>query len=519
MAAQITNTSRKKTAMSPLSLEGQSLGKYRILEPLGRGGMAQVYKAYHPQLDRFVAVKILRSDLVEEQEFLARFRREARAVAALRHPNIVQIYDFDVQNDLYYMVMELLEGNTLKAYLNSLRVHEEKLPLGETVRIFNDVLTGLAFAHGEGIIHRDLKPANIMLTKRGQAVLTDFGIAQILGGTQYTVAGALMGTLSYMAPEQGLDGHSDARSDIYSLGIAFYEALTGTVPFDADTPLAILMKHINDPLPLPRKADLTIPESFERVALRALAKRPDDRFQSANEMAGQLLAAAKDTGIAIPETINLPQMTNEHSIDKTGRVAVFSGPARQQIPDAGFASGDTNVTFEKKTHTGLTKITDQVKTIFTPPTKYAEVSPSHVTAATLYSVGAILFVNMALIWLGGIFGGKVWAHAWSLEIVAVGILLSALLAALANPWLLIPAGIVMGNGLLFSFFTLTGWWSLWTVLWPLEPLLVGISIVAPFWLIPQEHRGNWLARRIGIVLIGAAVIVFLYSVLFGIALP
>ena len=208
MVAIAATNSRKKAEMAPLSLEGQTLGKYRILEPLGRGGMAQVFKAYHPQLDRYVAVKILRSDLVEEEEFLARFRREARAVAALRHPNIVQIFDFDVQNDLYYMVMELLEGDTLKAYLNSLRVRGERLPLGETVRIFNDVLAGLAYAHGEGIVHRDLKPANIMLTRRGQAVLTDFGIAQIVGGTQYTISGALMGTLSYMAPEQGLDGHS-----------------------------------------------------------------------------------------------------------------------------------------------------------------------------------------------------------------------------------------------------------------------------------------------------------------------
>ena len=519
MAALITNTSRKKTAMAPLSLEGQSLGKYRILEPLGRGGMAQVYKAYHPQLDRYVAVKILRSDLVEEQEFLARFRREARAVAALRHPNVVQIYDFDVQNDFYYMVMELLEGDTLKAYLNSLRIRNEKLPLGETVRIFTDVLAGLAYAHGEGIIHRDLKPANIMLTKRGQAVLTDFGIAQIVGGTQYTVSGALMGTLSYMAPEQGLNGHSDARSDIYSLGIAFYEALTGTVPFDADTPLAILMKHINDPLPLPRKTDPTIPESFERVALTALAKRPEDRFQSANEMAERLVAAARETGLEIPETIHVPQAVSNPASPQTGAVAIFSGPARQQIQDAGFASGDTNVTFEKKSHTGLTYITDQVKTIFTPPDKYGELHPKHVTAATLYSVGAIVFVNMVLIWLGGIFGGKVWSHAWPLEIIAAGILLSALMAALANPWLLVPAGILMGNGLLFSFFTLTGWWGLWTVLWPLEPLLVGLSIVAPFWLMRQGNRGFWLARRVGIAMIFAAVIIFLYSVLFGIVLP
>ena len=325
--------------MAPLSLEGQSLGKYRILEPLGRGGMAQVFKAYHPGLDRYVAVKILRSDLVEEEEFLARFRREARAVAALRHPNIVQIFDFDVHNDLYYMVMELLEGDTLKAYLNSLRVQGERLPLGETVRIFNDVLAGLAYAHCEGIIHRDLKPANILLTKRGQAVLTDFGIAQIVGGTEYTMSGALMGTLSYMAPEQGLEGHTDVRSDIYSLGIAYYEALTGTVPFDADTPLAILMKHINDPLPLPRRLDPSIPESFERVALKALAKRPDDRFQSADEMAATLSAAAKEVGLEVPEAVHVPAMVSNPAAPHTGPVAVFSGPAREQITDAGFASG------------------------------------------------------------------------------------------------------------------------------------------------------------------------------------
>jgi serine/threonine protein kinase len=519
MAAIITNTSRNKTEMAPLSLEGQSLGKYRILEPLGRGGMAQVYKAYHPQLDRYVAVKILRSDLVEEEEFLARFRREARAVAALRHPNIVQIFDFDVQNDLYYMVMELLEGDTLKAYLNALRVRADKLPLGEMVRIFTDVLSGLAYAHGEGIIHRDLKPANIMLTRLGQAVLTDFGIAQIVGGTHYTVSGALMGTLSYMAPEQGLNGHSDARSDIYSLGIAYYEALTGTVPFDADTPLAILMKHVNDPLPLPRKTDPTIPESFERVALTALAKRPEDRFKSANEMSERLLAAAKETGIDVPETINLPKLISGRSADKTGPVAVFSGPARQRIPDAGFASGDTAITTGSKNIAGLPRITESVKILFTPPARYGDVPPKHVTAAALYSVGAIIFVNMVLIWLGGIFGVKVWGHAWPLEIIAAGILLSALMAALANPWLLVPAGILMGNGLLFSFFTLTGWWSLWTILWPLEPLLVGVSIVAPFWMVRQGRRGAWLARRIGIALVGLAVVIFFFSVLFGIVLP
>jgi serine/threonine-protein kinase len=204
--------------MIPTSLKGQTLGKYRVLEPLGRGGMARVYRAYHPQLDRYVAIKVLRSDLVDDEEFLARFRREAQAVAALRHPNIVQVYDFDVEDGVSYMVMELLEGDTLKARLNDYRVRDEGMPWGDSVRITLDVLDGLAYANSEGMTHRDIKPANILLTRRGQAVITDFGIAQIVGATQHTAAGALMGTLNYIAPEQGLEGQSDARSDIYSLG-------------------------------------------------------------------------------------------------------------------------------------------------------------------------------------------------------------------------------------------------------------------------------------------------------------
>ena len=274
--------------MSPSSLEGTNLGKFRILEALGRGGMAQVYRAYHPQLDRYVAVKVLRSDLVEQDEFLARFRREAHAVSGLRHANIVQVFDFDVQDDLYYMVMELLEGDTLRARLNDYRVRGQRMPLPEVARILKDVLAGLAYAHSEGIIHRDIKPANIMLTRKGQAVLTDFGIAQIVGSTQYTVSGALMGTLNYMAPEQGFKGQCDHRSDIYSLGIVLYEMLTGYTPFDADTPLAILMKHLNDPLPLPSQVDPGIPAELETIVLRALAKEPDDRFQSADEMSAAL---------------------------------------------------------------------------------------------------------------------------------------------------------------------------------------------------------------------------------------
>jgi serine/threonine protein kinase len=331
--------------MAPL--EGQMLGKYRVLEPLGRGGMARVYRAYHPQLDRYVAIKVLRSDLVEDAEFLSRFRREARAVATLRHANVVQVFDADVEGETYYIVLELLEGDTLKTRLNDYRVRGERMPLGEIVRVMLDVLDGLAYAHGEGMVHRDLKPANILLTKRGEAVITDFGIAQIVGSTQHTASGALMGTLNYMAPEQGLEGQSDVRSDIYSLGIMLYEMLTQQVPFDADTPLAVLMKHLHDPLPLPRQIEPDIPEPFERIVLKALSKRPVDRYDSAEEMAQALWAAAEETEIEVPQRISLP-LSFTTSEAPSESVAVFSGTARERITDAKFAADDTDTSISRR---------------------------------------------------------------------------------------------------------------------------------------------------------------------------
>jgi serine/threonine protein kinase len=229
------SSSQEKKQMAR-SLEGQMLGKYQILEPLGRGGMARVYRAYHAKLDRYAAIKVLRSDLVEDEEFLARFRQEAKAVAALRHPNIVQVYDFDVEEDFYYIVLELLEGDSLKVRLSDYAARDERMPWGEMVRILLDSLDGLAYAHNEGMIHRDLKPANILLSRRGQAVLADFGIAQIVGGTRHTATGAMMGTLNYMAPEQGLENKCDTRSDIYSMGIVFYEMLMRHTPLRPTRP-------------------------------------------------------------------------------------------------------------------------------------------------------------------------------------------------------------------------------------------------------------------------------------------
>jgi len=519
-------------------LEGQNLGKYRVLEPLGRGGMARVYRAYHPQLDRYVAIKVLRSDLVEEEEFLARFRREAQAVASLRHPNIVQVYDFDVRGTNYYMVMELLEGDTLRTRLNDYRARDERMPLGEMVRILLDLLDGLAYAHSEGMIHRDVKPANILLTKRGQAVLTDFGIAQIIGGTKYTVTGALMGTLAYMAPEQGLEGHCDIRSDIYSLGIVFYEMLTGEPPFDAETPLAILMKHVNDPLPPPRKHDPSIPKHFERIVLKMLAKRPQDRYESAAQVAQALQQAAEKSKIELPARISLPfSFTTAEAPSES--VAVLSGTAREKVTDAEFSRDETDATLGAKlaaesaaAETG--GIVAQVQIVKEPSdraSKRAERKAAKAAArraqdetapknAILNAIALLVGYNLFAVFIGiptGWWGS--YNRGWPVEVLLVGLLLAAIMGTTGSIWMLIPTGIVLGNGLLFSFYALTGAWDLWAWLWPLEPMLVGAVIYYTIRVAQDGERASRVARRISRAVwkptIIAAAVIAVLGLIFG----
>jgi hypothetical protein len=308
------------------------------------------------------------------------------------------------------------------------------------------------------------------------------------------------------------------RSDIYSLGIAYFEALTGSVPFDADTPLAILMKHINDPLPLPRNFDPVIPEPFERLALKALAKHADDRFQSSAAMAEALTGAAQEAGIQIPETITLPHV-GVSSSTRPAAAVVFSGPGRQQIPDAGFAFGDTDITTGRNFHpsqTGTINLYAKTRALFTPPAGLTEVRPQNVTRMLLSSVAGIVLANMLMLWVSGIFGWTVFGHIWPMELVVVGVLLISLMVSLPSPWLLIPGGIVLGNGFLFSYFALSGWWHKWTFLWPLEPLLIAGCIIAPFLLKQRGIGGLWLTRRIGNILLIISGIVFVFSLGFGI---
>jgi serine/threonine protein kinase/Tfp pilus assembly protein PilF len=271
-------------------LSGTTLGKYQVIERLGRGGMAEVYRAYQPSMDRYVAVKVMHAYLADDKDFTERFKREAKSVGALRHPNIVQVIDFDMADDVYYMVMEFIPGDTLKAMLE----RRGALPIGEALDFTIKLADALAYAHHEGMLHRDIKPANVLFTKGGEPVLTDFGVARIMGSTHLTASGAIVGTPAYMSPEAGRGDQVDARADIYSLGIVLYEMLTGAVPFDADTPYAVIFKHINDPLPMPRQYVPDLPDEIEALLLRSLAKDKEARYQTADQFLEALKAARQN---------------------------------------------------------------------------------------------------------------------------------------------------------------------------------------------------------------------------------
>ena len=286
------------------TLSGKKIGKYVIKEKLGSGGMAEVYKGYQENLDRFVAIKIMHAFLVADQDFLNRFQREARAMAALSHPNIVGVYDFDVYGDnSYYLVMEYIQGGTLKDRLSELAQKGERLPLSDVVKMIAEIADALAYAHRRDMVHRDIKPANIMLNDdTGRAILTDFGIVKLLGNQSmaYTATGALIGTPAYMSPEQALGQSGDHRVDIYSLGVMLFQMVTGILPFDADTPLAVVMQHVNSPTPQPSSIIPDIPWALQEVILKSMAKSPDERYQSAGEFAAALRA------VDLSGTVNRP---------------------------------------------------------------------------------------------------------------------------------------------------------------------------------------------------------------------
>jgi serine/threonine protein kinase len=279
---------------------GTTIGKYKLLELLGRGGMAEVYKSRHPTLGRDVTVKILHPHLAEGEGFLARFEREAKAVAAMRHPCIVQIFDYEAADEANYMVMEFIDGGTLQERAASLVREGKFLPIRELLPILRQVAEALDYAHGRGILHRDVKPSNILLDSSGNAFLTDFGIARILSGAQFTATGVMIGTPAYMSPEQGTGEELTAASDIYSLGVIVYEMLAGKVPFSSETtPLAVIHKHVSEPPPGLRSLRRNLPVAAEAVVFKALAKKPADRFGSAGEFIRELEKALPEEAIRV----------------------------------------------------------------------------------------------------------------------------------------------------------------------------------------------------------------------------
>jgi beta-lactam-binding protein with PASTA domain/predicted Ser/Thr protein kinase len=268
-------------------------GRYRIQRKLGAGGMADVYLAEDQELGRRVAIKILNGRHANDDQFIERFRREAKNAAALNHPNIVSIYDRGNAEDTYYIAMEFLDGRTLKELI----VSRGAAPINVAIEYARQILSALRFAHRHGIVHRDIKPHNVLVDAEGRVKVTDFGIARA-GTSQMTETGSIVGTAQYLSPEQARGGEIDPRSDLYSLGVVLYELLTGKTPFDGDTPVEIAMKHLSNAPQPPSKLRPDIPPELDMVVLRALAKSPDDRYQSADEMESDLERVARGARVS-----------------------------------------------------------------------------------------------------------------------------------------------------------------------------------------------------------------------------
>jgi serine/threonine protein kinase len=268
---------------------GQTLGnRYKIEAILGRGGMSAVYRAFDPNLNRRVAIKIINQNLTDNPEFIKRFEQEASLIAQLRHPNIIQVHDFNHEGSTYYMVMEYIPGEPLSHRLEALKNAGMRLPLAETVRIMAKICSAVDYAHQRRMIHRDLKPANVLLDLLGEPTLTDFGIARMIGDQSPLFSAMPLGTAAYMSPEQVRGDEADHRSDIYSLGIILYEMLSGDPPFHDDSTYQVMIKQVNEPVPDIRAVEMNTPHSLVAIIERALTKEPDGRFQTAGEMSNAL---------------------------------------------------------------------------------------------------------------------------------------------------------------------------------------------------------------------------------------
>jgi len=303
--------------------------RYEIIKSIGEGGMANVYLASDTILNRKVAIKVLRGDLANDEKFIRRFQREAIAASSLSHPNIVEMYDVGEDNGTYYIVMEYVEGRTLKQLLKK----RGTLTTSEVVDIMLQLTDGIAHAHDSYIIHRDLKPQNIMISDSGAIKITDFGIAMALNSTQLTQTNSVMGSVHYLPPEQASGKGSTIKSDIYSMGILFFELLTGKLPFKGDNAVEIALKHMRDPLPNIKKLNPNIPNSIENIVLKSTAKNPKNRYNDVKEMYNDLKVALNEENLNQPKYVyKFP----EHEVDEKELVLEEEPeeePVAKQIPN------------------------------------------------------------------------------------------------------------------------------------------------------------------------------------------
>ena len=274
-----------------MNLEGRLLGnRYEILENIGNGGMATVYKAKCHVLNRYVAVKVLRDEFTTDGEFVKRFNTEAQSAASLTHPNIVSVYDVGSEGDIHYIVMELIKGKTLKEIINE----DGALSWKWSVNVAIQIASALETAHKNNIIHRDIKPHNIIITEDGIAKVTDFGIAKAVSNSTITAFGTTIGSVHYFSPEHARGGYTDAKSDLYSLGVVLYEMVTGQVPFNADTPVSVALKHMQEIPKEPMELNPNVPKAVNDIIMKAMQKDTNLRYQNATEMLRDLSKALKN---------------------------------------------------------------------------------------------------------------------------------------------------------------------------------------------------------------------------------
>jgi beta-lactam-binding protein with PASTA domain len=298
-------------------------GRYRVLRKLGSGGMADVFLAEDEELGRRIAIKILNERHASDEQFVERFRREAKNAAGLSHPNIVQIYDRGEAEGTYYIAMEYLEGSTLKE-----AAAHRPIPVDEAIGYARQILSALRFAHRKGIVHRDIKPHNALIDDDGRVKVTDFGIARAGAASQMTEAGSIIGTAQYLSPEQARGGVIDHRSDLYSVGVVLYELLTGTVPFTGDTPVEIAMKHLSHVPEPPSAKRPDLPKSLDQVVLRALAKDPEERYGSAEEMDAELARVAEGLPVTSETAEAATAVLAGAGVTETAQTAIARAPVQ-----------------------------------------------------------------------------------------------------------------------------------------------------------------------------------------------